>query len=105
MPVLDETVERIIALANANDPAPLFLSEARQWPRPRNLNGAFQMVAATAMVKKPEPPTPASWDVYKIAKKAVWLGAIDAPDKQTAVERAAREFKTEVWRLYAVARR
>jgi hypothetical protein len=43
----------------------------------------------------------ASWDVYKIAKSAVWLGAIEAPDKQAAVE-ASREFKIEVWHLYAV---
>jgi hypothetical protein len=49
------------------------------------------------------PPTPASWDVYKVAKKAIWLGAIEAPDKQAAVEN--QEFKTEVWRLYAMARR
>jgi hypothetical protein len=40
-----------------------------------------------------------------IAKKAVWLGTIDAPEKQAAVEKAALEFKTEIWRLYAVARR
>ena len=51
------------------------------------------------------PPTPASWDVYKIAKKAIWLGAVEAPNKQVAVEKAAQEFKTEVWRLYAMARR
>ena len=57
------------------------------------------------MAKNAEPPTPASWDVYKIAKKAVWLGVVEAPDKQAAVEKAAQEFKTEVWRLYAVARR
>jgi hypothetical protein len=49
--------------------------------------------------------TPATWDVYKVAKKAIWLGAIEAPDKQGAVEKAAQEFKTEVWRLYAMARR
>jgi Ser/Thr protein kinase RdoA (MazF antagonist) len=57
------------------------------------------------MAKKPGPPTSASWDVYKIAKKAVWLGAVEAQDKQAAVEKAAQEFKTEVWRLYAVGRR
>jgi hypothetical protein len=28
-----------------------------------------------------------------------------SPDKQAAVEEAAQEFKTEIWRLYAVARR
>jgi hypothetical protein len=57
------------------------------------------------MAKKPELPEPTSWDVYKIAKKAIWLGAVEAPDKQTAVGKAPLEFKTEVWRLYAVARR
>jgi hypothetical protein len=57
------------------------------------------------MAKKPESPTPASWDVYKITKKAVWLGAVEALDKQAAVDKAAQEFKTEVWRLYAVGRR
>jgi hypothetical protein len=57
------------------------------------------------MPKRPEPLKPMSWNVYKIAKKATWLGSIEAPDKQAAVEKAAQEFKTEVWRLYAVARR
>jgi hypothetical protein len=55
------------------------------------------------MAKKPESLTPASWDIYKIA--TIWLGTVGAPDKQAAVEKAAQEFKTEVWRLYAVARR
>jgi hypothetical protein len=56
------------------------------------------------MAKKPEPaPELTAWSVYKIAKKAAWLGIVEAPDKQAAV--AAQEFKTEVWRLYAVARR
>jgi hypothetical protein len=57
------------------------------------------------MAKKPEPPMVASWDVYKIAKKAIWLGTVEASDKQAAVVKAAEEFKTEVWRLYAVSRR
>jgi hypothetical protein len=56
------------------------------------------------MAKKPEPPKPTSFDVYKIAEKAIWLGTVEAPDKQAAVESAAQEFKTEAWRLYAVAR-
>jgi hypothetical protein len=57
------------------------------------------------MAKKTEPPNPTTWNVYKIAKKAVWLGTVEAPDKSAAVEKAAQEFKTEVWRLYAVAQR
>jgi hypothetical protein len=31
------------------------------------------------MPKKPEPPKPISWNVYKIAAKAVQLGATEAP--------------------------
>jgi hypothetical protein len=57
------------------------------------------------MAKKREPQKPIVWNVYKVAKKAIWLDAIEAPDKQAAVEKAAQEFKTEVWCLYAVARR
>jgi hypothetical protein len=48
---------------------------------------------------------PTRWDVFKIAKKAVWLGSVAAPDKSAAVEKAAQEFKTEAWRLYVVPRR
>ena len=42
------------------------------------------------MVKKPKATTPASWDVYKIAKKAIWLGTVEASDKQAAVEKPLR---------------
>jgi hypothetical protein len=57
------------------------------------------------MVKKPEPPKPTSWDVYKIPKKGVWLGTVEAPDKQSAIAKAAAEFKVDPWRLYAMERR
>jgi hypothetical protein len=40
----------------------------------------------------PEPPKPLVWNV-KFASKAVWLGAMEAPDEATAMERAAVEFK------------
>jgi hypothetical protein len=56
------------------------------------------------MAKKPEPPKPTSWNGYKVAAKAIWLGTVEAPDKQAAIERAAREFKTDAWWLYAVPR-
>jgi hypothetical protein len=45
------------------------------------------------MAKKPEPPKPISWNVYKIASKAVWQGDVEAPDEATAMEKAAAEFK------------
>ena len=54
------------------------------------------------MPRKPEPPKPTSWDIYKIATKAVRLGTVEAPDKSSAIEKAAQEFKAEAWRLYAV---
>ena len=57
------------------------------------------------MARKPEPPPPSSWDVYKVADKTVWLGRIEAPDKHAAIEKAAIGFKTDIWRLYAVQRR
>jgi hypothetical protein len=51
------------------------------------------------MAKKPEPPPLLS------AAKAVWLGTVEAPDEDAAIEKGAQEFKTEAWRLYAVHRR
>jgi hypothetical protein len=53
------------------------------------------------MPRKPEPPQPTSWNVYKVA----WLGTVEAPDKQTAIEKAVAEFTTDAWRLYAVPQR
>jgi hypothetical protein len=57
------------------------------------------------MGRKPETPALSSWDVFKIAKKSVWLGAVEAPDKAAAIEKAAQDFKADAWRLYAVKRR
>jgi hypothetical protein len=57
------------------------------------------------MPRKPKRPPPASWNIYKVATKAIWLGTVEASDKTTAIEKGAQEFKTEAWRLYAVARR
>jgi hypothetical protein len=39
------------------------------------------------MATKPEPPKPISWNVYKIASKAVWLGQVWASDKAAAIEK------------------
>ncbi len=35
----------------------------------------------------------------------IWLGTVEAPGKKAAIEAAAKEFKTDAWRLYAVPRR
>ena len=54
------------------------------------------------MPRKPEEPK--SWNVYKVAAKAIWLGIVETPCKKAAIEIAAKEFKTDAWRLYAVPR-
>jgi hypothetical protein len=57
------------------------------------------------MARKPaEPPKPILWSIYKLAAKAVWLGAVEAPDEATAMEKAAAEFKVPDTRLMAMRR-
>jgi hypothetical protein len=56
------------------------------------------------MAKKPEPPKPISWNVYKIASKAVGLGEVEAPDEATAMEKATAEFRVSANRLMAIRR-
>jgi hypothetical protein len=56
------------------------------------------------LAKKPEPPKPIIWNVYKIASKAVWLGAVEATDETAAMEKAAAEFKVPANRLLAIRR-
>jgi hypothetical protein len=56
------------------------------------------------MPRKPEPPPPTHWDVYQVSDKTVCLGTVEAPDKGAAIKKAAEEFKTDAWRLYAVQR-
>jgi len=57
------------------------------------------------MATKPEPPPQlTAWSVYRIAKKAVWLGIVEAPNEQLAIEKAAEEFKVPANRLLVVKR-
>ncbi len=56
------------------------------------------------MPRKPEPPKPTSWNIYKVAAKVILLGTVEAADKKAAIEAAAKEFKTDACRLYAVPR-
>ena len=57
------------------------------------------------MPRKPKPPKPTSWNIYKVDQKAILLGTFEAPNKRAAIEKAAEEFKADPWRLYAVPRR
>ena len=33
------------------------------------------------MAKKPEPPPPIAWTIYKIAARQTWMGTVEAPDE------------------------
>jgi hypothetical protein len=44
------------------------------------------------MAKKPEPPKPTIWTIYKIAVRQERLGTVEAADEATAMEKAAAEF-------------
>jgi hypothetical protein len=44
------------------------------------------------MGKKPEPPKPTNWDVYRAASKARWIGSVEAADTDAAIGPAAKEF-------------
>ena len=45
------------------------------------------------------------WAIYKIAKKQVWVGEVEAADEREAVEKAAAEFRVPATKLMAVRRK
>jgi hypothetical protein len=55
------------------------------------------------MAKKPETPALSSWDVFKLASKAVWLATIEATDERDAIERVAKERNVPAARLISDA--
>ena len=57
------------------------------------------------MAKKPEPPAPITWDVFKIASKAAWLATVEATDEHDAIEKVAKERNVPAARLLATRRR
>jgi hypothetical protein len=74
-------------------------------PLSRPIEGTHLPADTCRMAEKPEPPPPlAAWSVYKIAKKALWLGIVEAPDERAAIEKAAEEFKVPATKLLVVRR-
>jgi hypothetical protein len=61
------------------------------------------------MPKRPSPdkpqPTPLSWDIYRAASKAKWIGSVEESDESSAIEKAADQFKVPAAKLIAVRRR
>jgi hypothetical protein len=73
--------------------------------------GSVSLIAPThlavdtcRMAKKPEPPKPTSWTIYKLAAKTVRLGTVEAPDEAAAIEKTAAEFRVPANRLTAIRR-
>jgi hypothetical protein len=56
------------------------------------------------LAKKPEPPKPIIWNIYKIAAKAVRLGAVEAIDEGHCDREGRGAFKVPANRLMAVRR-
>ena len=52
------------------------------------------------MALKPQPLL--SWDIYRAAAKAKWLGTVETTDADAAVAEAAKEFKMDASKLIAV---
>jgi hypothetical protein len=57
------------------------------------------------MTRKPEAPPLSTFDVLKIASKAVWLGTVEAIDERGAIEKVAKERNVPAARLIATQRR
>ena len=57
------------------------------------------------MAKQPEPPAPKRFEIFKIARKAEWVGSVEATDEGAAIQKATEEFKIDARRLYVVQRR
>lgn len=57
------------------------------------------------MARKPEPPKPIVWDIYKVAAKLRPVGTVEAADEREAIEKAAKEFMQSATKLMAVRRR
>jgi hypothetical protein len=64
----------------------------------RRIEGTYSAANTMGMPKKPEPPKPTTWTIYKIAAKQERLGTVEAPAEATAMEKGAAE------RLMAIRR-
>jgi hypothetical protein len=73
-----------------------------RWPP--DTAGMAKKSQPLTLAKKPEPPKPTTWTIYKIAAKQVWIGTVEAAAEAEAIEKAAAEFKQYAAKLMAVRR-
>jgi hypothetical protein len=57
------------------------------------------------MTRKLEPPLLSTFDVFRVAHKAIWLGTVEASDERDAIQRVARERDVSAAWLMATRRR
>jgi hypothetical protein len=57
------------------------------------------------MATNPQAPPLSSWDVYRHAHKAIWLGTVEATDERDAIEKVAKERNIPANWLIATRRR
>ena len=53
----------------------------------------------------PQASPPSSWDGYRQARKAIWLGTVQATDERDAIEKVANERNIPANRLIATRHR
>ena len=56
------------------------------------------------MERKPDQPPLSSFDVFKLAKKAVWVATVEATDEHDAINKVAQESNIPAYRLIATRR-
>jgi hypothetical protein len=57
------------------------------------------------VARKPEPPAPITWEIFKAAAKLRPLGTVEAADETEAIQKAAAQYKVIASKLIAVRRR
>jgi hypothetical protein len=56
---------------------------------------AFKEARTTKVTKKPQPPKPVRWGIYKLAAKQTWIDEVEVATEAEAIEKTAGEFKGE----------
>jgi hypothetical protein len=71
----------------------------------RRVAGAPRKALGMAKQSLDPQASPPSWDVYRRAHKAIWLGIVVATDERDAIEKVSKERNIPTNRLIATRRR
>jgi hypothetical protein len=74
-----------------------------EWRVPRRATQGFGGMAMQS--PNPQASPLSSWDVYRQAHKAIWLGTVEATDERDAIEKVAKERNIPAKRLIATRHR